>query len=274
MKVLAYAKINWALRIVRRREDGYHDLETLFQTISLHDTLTFTASESLSVICDDPSIPCDESNLVMRAARACGSPPVRIDLKKRIPAGGGLGGGSSDAAATLVALREMFGVATPLEEIAERLGSDVAFFLSGGTAYATGRGDVLTPLRSAGDIPLIVLIPTERIATAEAFRRVTDCSLPLGVERFRSMVEGGLLEFAGELLNDFEHPVFQMLPHLAFLKKRLYAAGAAWAALSGSGSCVVGAFRSASLRDHALGTFPDVQAVPAETLSAAQKIER
>ncbi len=274
MKVRAYAKINWALRIVRRREDGYHDLETLFQTISLHDTLTFATAEALSLTCDDPSIACDESNLIMRAARACGSPPVRIDLKKRIPTGGGVGGGSSDAAATLVALREMVGVATPLEGIAERLGSDVPFFLSGGTAYATGRGEVLTPLRSVEGIPLIVLIPKERMATVEAFRRVTDYSLPLGVERLRSMVEGGLLKFAGELVNDFERPVFAMIPPLAFLKKRLYAAGAAWASLSGSGSCVVGAFRSVSGRDQALGTFRDVQAVSAETIPFANEIER
>ncbi|MDP9360279.1 MAG: 4-(cytidine 5'-diphospho)-2-C-methyl-D-erythritol kinase, partial [Acidobacteriota bacterium] len=96
----AYAKINWSLRITGKRPDGFHDLETLFQTISLHDTLTFAESNHLSLTCDDPSIPMDDSNLVIRAAHALGAPPVAIELRKAIPAGGGLGGGSSDAAAT------------------------------------------------------------------------------------------------------------------------------------------------------------------------------
>src|SRR5687767_2512053 len=97
----SFAKINWALRITGKRADGFHDLETVFQTISLHDELTFTPSDRLSLTCDDPSIPVDETNLVLRAARAVGAPPVAIHLRKRIPAGGGLGGGSSNAATTL-----------------------------------------------------------------------------------------------------------------------------------------------------------------------------
>jgi len=104
MQALAHAKINWSLRITGRRVDGYHDLETLFQTISLHDTLTITPSERLTLTCDDPTIPVDDTNLVLRAAKLAAAPPVAIHLEKRIPAGGGLGGGSSDAAATLVAL--------------------------------------------------------------------------------------------------------------------------------------------------------------------------
>src|SRR3954468_15009389 len=104
MNVRAYAKINWTLRVTGRRPDGFHDLETIFQTISLHDTLTFTESDRLTLTCDDPSIPVDETNLVWRAARAIDAKPVAIHLQKRIPHGGGLGGGSSDAAATLIAL--------------------------------------------------------------------------------------------------------------------------------------------------------------------------
>src|SRR6266568_3445478 len=153
MQVLAHAKINWSLRITGRRADGYHDLETLFQTISLHDTLTITPSERLTLTCDDPTIPVDDTNLVLRAAKLAAAPPVAIHLEKRIPAGGGLGGGSSDAAATLVAL------GAPSAELALQLGSDVPFFLVGGTAYATGRGEVLTPLRRAAPIPLLLLLP-------------------------------------------------------------------------------------------------------------------
>src|ERR1041385_8472632 len=104
MRVNAYAKINWSLRITGKRSDGFHDLETLFQTISLHDTLTIAESDRFSMTCDDPSIPVDQTNLVLRPARALGAPPVAIALRKAIPAGGGLGGGSSDAAAVLMAL--------------------------------------------------------------------------------------------------------------------------------------------------------------------------
>src|SRR5436189_24271 len=113
MQIEAHAKINWALRVTARRDDGFHDLETLFQEISLHDTLTIEPAEQFSFTCDDPTIPTDERNLVIRAARALDSPPVAIHLQKRIPAGGGLGGGSSDAAATLVALSTMFSLNAP-----------------------------------------------------------------------------------------------------------------------------------------------------------------
>src|ERR1700686_421041 len=100
MQVRSFAKINWSLRVTGKRPDGFHDLETVFQSISLYDTMTFTPAERLVLTCDDPTIPIDETNLVMRAARALGSPPVAIHIVKRIPAGGGLGGGSSNAAST------------------------------------------------------------------------------------------------------------------------------------------------------------------------------
>jgi 4-diphosphocytidyl-2-C-methyl-D-erythritol kinase len=251
IRVASYAKINWSLRITGRRADGYHDLETIFQTISLHDLLTFREAARLSLTCDDPTIPWDDTNLVMRAARALGSPPVAIELRKRIPAGGGLGGGSSNAAATLVALSNMFEIERPLHDIALSLGSDVPFFLVGGTAYAIGRGEVLTPLPSRGGIALLLLLPEERVMTAEAFRMLRRFSAPAGV--------------GGEMVNDFEEPVFESLPRLRELKERLYAAGAAWAGMSGSGSTIVGAFRSAATRDAAASAFRDVRAERAET---------
>lgn len=252
IRVASHAKINWSLRVTGRRNDGYHDLETIFQTITLHDVLTFTESDRLSLTCDDPTIPTGGTNLVIRAARALGSPPVAIELQKRIPAGGGLGGGSSNAAATLTALSKMFGIAKPLHDLALSLGSDVPFFLLGGTAYATGRGEVLTPLPPLRGIPLLLLLPEERVMTAEAFRMLRRFSPPAGVR--------------GELVNDFEEPVFERLPRLRRLKERLYAGGAAWAGMSGSGSTIVGAFRSPAARDAARGAFRDVRAEPAETM--------
>ncbi|MEA2344881.1 MAG: 4-diphosphocytidyl-2-C-methyl-D-erythritol kinase [Thermoanaerobaculia bacterium] len=257
MRVNAYAKINWSLRITGKRADGFHDLETLFQTISLHDTLTFEDADHLSLTCDDPTIPVDERNLVIRAA---GDAKVAIALHKEIPAGGGLGGGSSDAAATLVTLGK------PSPEIALTLGSDVPFFLTGGTAYATGRGEILTPLPRLAGIPLLLLMPEERVSTARAFGMLRAFSPPLGIDRYRAMIEDDLLSHATELVNDFEEPIFAMLPSLRTLKTQLYEAGAAWAAMSGSGSTIVGTFRNAEDRDAARKRFTHLRAVSAETI--------
>ncbi|HEV7765125.1 MAG TPA: 4-(cytidine 5'-diphospho)-2-C-methyl-D-erythritol kinase [Thermoanaerobaculia bacterium] len=251
----SHAKINWSLRITGKRADGFHDLETVFQTISLHDELTFRESDSLSLTCDDPTIPTDDTNLVMRAARLVGAPPVAIDLRKRIPAGGGLGGGSSNAATTLLALgRDR----TDLAELALSLGSDVPFFLVGGTAYATGRGEVLTPMPSMSGIPLLLLLPEERVLTKDAFARITRYSPLLGIDAYSR----GFASFT----NDFEEPVFAMLPRLRELKARLHEAGATWASMTGSGSTIVGAFADGASRDAAAAKFSDVRVERAETI--------
>jgi 4-diphosphocytidyl-2-C-methyl-D-erythritol kinase len=266
LTVPAYAKINWSLRITGKRPDGFHDLETLFQTISLHDTLTFTESDQLSMTCDDPTVPVDERNLVLRAGRLLGAPPIAIDLHKELPSGGGLGGGSSNAASTLTTLSTMFGIDKPLAGLALMLGSDVPFFLTGGTAYATGRGEILTPMSRQTGIPLLLLMPRERVSTARAFSKLQHFSPPIGIERYRAMTDGDLLSHAAELINDFEEPIFRKLPVLQALKTRLYDAGAAWAAMTGSGSTIVGAFREAEDRDAARAQFNDVRAVVAETV--------
>jgi 4-diphosphocytidyl-2-C-methyl-D-erythritol kinase len=258
MEARAYAKINWALRVTGKRADGYHDIETLFQTISLYDTLTFRPSERLTLTCDDPTIPTDETNLVLRAARAAGVGNVAIELRKRIPTGGGLGGGSADAAAALAA----FGA----EKAALSIGSDVPFFLTGGTAYAIGRGEIITSLPRVAGVPLLLLIPEERVSTATAYSMLRRFSPPLGMERYRGMIDDDLLSHGGELVNDFEEPIFDALPGLRHLKSRLIEAGAAWAAMSGSGSTIAGAFRDAAQRDAAVRRFDDVRAEPAETI--------
>jgi 4-diphosphocytidyl-2-C-methyl-D-erythritol kinase len=244
----SYAKINWSLRITGKRADGFHDLETVFQTISLHDELTFRPAEGLSLTCDDPSIPTDDRNLVLRAARLVGATDMAIDLRKRIPAGGGLGGGSSNAATTLLALGAD---RNDLRELALSLGSDVPFFLVGGTAYATGRGEVLTPMPDRSGIPLLLVLPEERVLTKDAFARVERYSPPLGLEAYTTGFDA--------FTNDFEEPVFAMLPRLRTFKQRLYDAGAKWASMTGSGSTIVGAFESEQTRDRAAATFVDVR---------------
>ena len=256
MIVRSFAKINWSLRITGKRDDGYHELETVFQTVSLFDELAFRESDTLSLTCDDLSIPTDDTNLILRAARAVNA-TAAIDLLKRIPAGGGLGGGSSNAVATLMTLAPD---RDDLPEIALSLGSDVPFFLLGGTAYATGRGEVLTPLPPMSEIPLLLVLPEERVSTREAYARVTRYSERLGVEAYR--------EFAS-FTNDFEEPVFTLYPRLRLLKERLYAAGAKWAQMSGSGSTLVGAFESPTARDIAAGRFADVRVVRCVTTRSA-----
>ena len=256
LTIRSYAKINWSLRIIGKRADGFHDLETVFQTVSLHDDLNFRESDALSLTCDDPTIPTDETNLVLRAARAVSAKPCAIEIRKRIPAGGGLGGGSSNAAATL---RALGGDREDLPAIALTLGSDVPFFLTGGTAYATGRGEVLTPLPPMSEIPLLLVMPEERVRTRDAYARISRYSEPLGIEAHR--------EFAA-FTNDFEEPVFAMYPRLRDLKARLYEAGAKWAQMSGSGSTLVGAFESAAARSEAAAAFADVRVEKAVTTRA------
>jgi 4-diphosphocytidyl-2-C-methyl-D-erythritol kinase len=278
MQIRSHAKINWSLRVLGKRGDGFHDLETLFQTISLHDTLTIERAERMAIRSSDPTIPSDERNLVWKAARAmqlrCGAPAVTVDIEKRIPAGGGLGGGSSNAAATLRAIDVLFALRTPvdlLSEIALQLGSDVPFFLTGGTAYATGRGEKLVPLGPLAAIPLLLIVSPQRVQTGEAFALLSATprapSDPLGLERVRAMVESDLLEYRDLLVNDFEPPVFARLPRLSDLKRRLYDSGAGWAGMTGSGSTMVGAYRTASARDLALSHFPEGTAIAAQTIA-------
>src|SRR6266404_1886585 len=150
----SYAKINWNLRILGKRGDGFHEICTVFQTISLHDTLHFTANDELFLTCDDPEIPTDEGNLITEAANKLNEKfgtnfGTRIHLEKRIPSPGGLGGGSSNAAVTLIGLMRLWELEiapSDLQSIAEQLGSDVPFFLRGGTALGTGRGEQIETL--------------------------------------------------------------------------------------------------------------------------------
>jgi len=248
MQVPSYAKINWSLRIVRKREDGYHDIDTIFQTISLADTLTFERADRFALTCSDRTVPVDERNLVAKAARALGVDRVAIHIEKRIPAGGGLGGGSSNAAVTLMTLSKMFSIDAPLDRIALQLGSDVPFFLVGGRAHGTGRGEILTPLPDIDPVPLLLVMPRERVSTREAFQ---------------------LVKIGGNANNDFEEPIFAKHPRLREYKQRLLDAGATFAAMSGSGSTIFGVFADDATRDAARATFGDVRTETATTVGRA-----
>ncbi|NIS29848.1 MAG: 4-(cytidine 5'-diphospho)-2-C-methyl-D-erythritol kinase, partial [Actinobacteria bacterium] len=171
-------KINLLLRVVDRRPDGFHELDTVFQTIDLRDRLEIGPGEGLRLICDDPGIPCDESNLVLRAVRLLERDVARrplqasLVLRKSLPAQAGLGGGSSDAAGALLLGCRFWGLEPSpeeLERLAAELGADVPFFLVGGTARGTGRGDRIEALEPLPETPLILGFPPFGVSTAEVF---------------------------------------------------------------------------------------------------------
>lgn len=253
----APAKVNLGLHVLRRRADGYHDLETVFLPLGWADELRAEPSSGLALTCSDPSLPTDDGNLVVRAAQALAAhagiePDARLHLDKRVPYGAGLGSGSSDAAAALRLLTDLWALDVPeadLHALAAGLGSDVPFFLLDGPAHATGRGERLTPLLHDDGRPwacpfwLVVAVPPVHVRTAEAYGLVR----PNGSGRpdlAAAVRSGDLARWRREVGNDFEGPVVARHPEIGAALDALRRSGAGWAAMSGSGSAVVGAFES------------------------------
>jgi 4-diphosphocytidyl-2-C-methyl-D-erythritol kinase len=251
MRVRAFAKINLSLRVVGTSADGYHELRTVFQSIALHDTLTFQRTRGpFRLSCSDPACPIDDANLVWRAAdlmwRAARRPGtlggVSVRITKRIPIGSGLGGGSSDAAATLRACAALWRArVTPreLKRMAAALGADVPFFLEGGTALGTGRGDILTRLPDTPPAWVVLAVPSFGVSTKDAY----------GWWDADHRGEPG--SAAGELGNDLQNPVAARHPDIARTVAALASAGASQAAMSGSGSAVFGLFTSRAAAERA-----------------------
>ena len=256
LKRQAPAKLNLGLHVLRKRPDGFHDLETVFLRIPWADGLTARPAEQITLHCSDSSLTTDETNLVMKAAlglaEAAGvEAGAALHLDKRLPHGAGLGGGSSDAAATLGLLADFWRLDVPdetLHTLALVLGSDVPFFLGPDAAYATGRGEILTPLHDPATgavyrLPysLVVVVPPVRVSTAEAYARIH----PHDADRpdLRTLVASNdLARWRAELVNDFEKPIFEYYPQIRTVKEALLEAGAGYAAMSGSGSAVFGVF--------------------------------
>lgn len=262
--IRAPAKINLGLAVLGKRPDGYHELRTIFQAVSLCDRLRLRRRpRGVSVRC--PALPgLGEGNLAHRAAslflRESGiRGGVGIDLEKRIPAGGGLGGGSSDAAAVLVGCCRLFGVRPPPERLAAwaaALGSDVPFFIAGGTAIGAGRGELLTPLAPwPGPVAVLIYAPERGIATAEVFRAFRGGGLTRREEAFTILSArwqaGHLGRFGAALFNDLERPAFSLVPELSRVKQLLRGAGAEGVSLTGSGSCIYGLFTGAEAAERA-----------------------
>jgi 4-diphosphocytidyl-2-C-methyl-D-erythritol kinase len=286
VRLPAFAKINLRLEILGKRPDGYHELRTIFQTVSLHDDLrlrrTRAAGISLSVqgnaaLSEEPV----QKNLVYRAVQALqqelnDSGGVEIDLKKKIPAGRGLGGGSSDAAATMIAYLRLTGnklAAERLIEIGASLGADVPFFLHGGRALGIGRGDEIYPLPDIEKKSVLIVSPANiPVPTPEAYRWLNASELTKTAENpklWKFCASSWSVQGTG-LWNDFEGAVFEHYPRLHEIKRDLLRRGATEALLAGSGSAVIGVFPSPAKARRAAVGFPLDGTFVCETVSRAK----
>lgn len=280
----AHAKVNLDLRVLGTRADGYHELRTVFQSVELHDTLLCTRRDGpFTLTCATPGLPLDAHNLVWRAAaglwsalgRAGEPQDTTVAIEKEIPMETGLGGGSADAAATLLALARIWGGAplTLLREVAAGLGADVPFFLSGGTSLGLGRGEEIYPLVDLPPHWVVIVTPAFGVSTAEAYAWYDeDRAAGLREPRELQILPVPWPTRAAQMINDLEPPVVRRHPEIGALKTALREAGAVAAAMSGSGSAVFGLFRSRSAAKKALAPLSrgGARALLTRTLSRAE----
>ena len=282
--IKAHAKINLDLRVLGSRSDGFHELRTVFQALALHDVIHCIPREGpFAIDCSSAGIPLDQNNLIWRAAETLWKSlrrtgPIRdlvIRLEKQIPLQAGLGGGSADAAATLIALAKLWHVPvkpSQLTDLAAHIGSDVPFFLSGGTALGLGRGEEIYPL---ADLPrhwVVLLIPGFGVSTSEAYGWY-DAEPELSrAPREPQYVPGPWPSRAAQMINDLEAPIAAHHPEIDQMKAALKRAGAVAAAMSGSGSTVFGLFQKGrdalKAMQHLRGS--GWQAILTETLGRGQ----
>ena len=283
VRVPAFAKINLRLEILGKRPDGFHELRTVFQTISLKDELRFKTTRQLGIrlrILGDHSLSGEpiEKNLVYRAVDALRSElgiaaGVAVELRKAIPAGRGLGGGSSDAAAALIGYLRLFRKQLPRERlfaVAAGLGADVPFFLEGGRALGIGKGDEIYPLPDIAKRCCLVVSPKSiHVPTADAYRwlHAPQLTNSAGNSKLCGFCALAWSLQGGPLRNDFEEVVFQQHPRLAEIKRDLLQNGASEALLAGSGSAVFGVFPSPAKARRAAVGFPLDQTFVCETVS-------
>lgn len=263
LRLRAHAKVNLFLNVVGKREDGYHDLETVFQSIGLYDDIILyeRPNQGIIVQCDHPDVPSGSLNLAYKAAQSLndyvgGFNGVEICIEKRIPVAAGLAGGSANAAAVLIGINELFSCKIEKEtlmQIGSDLGADVPFCLLGGTAFGTGIGDILTPLKSFPSVPLVLINPGLPISTADIF---SNLHIPLTKQTkesiiIRNCVEQGNIDGIGNsLYNSLEIPVFSKYPELADLKTQLSTyVGSLGALMSGSGGTIFGLMQDSSTAD-------------------------
>lgn len=268
IRLKSYAKVNLGLEVLGKREDGYHEVRTILQTVSLHDKVTIKLQgEGIKIRSNSPWVPCNEKNLAYKAAAAllkrskskCGA---KITIKKNIPIGAGLGGGSSNGAAALLGLNRLLDLRLSyeeLEELGREIGVDVPFFLKGGTALACGRGDKLRFFQRTPCFWGLIVFPNFSVSTSWAYENL---ELPMkpssNIEKLVEAAEqGDLKEIAANLQNRFETIIFQKYPLLESMKKALKAKGALGGSLCGSGSSLFGIFEDKETAERALFYFSD-----------------
>lgn len=263
----AHAKLNLTLDILRRRSDGYHDLAMVMQSVSLHDDVSVTLTDGDGISCRCGDIPGDESNLAVKAARAffaetgTAAHGLDIEIVKRIPAQAGMAGGSTDAAATLKALRTLLKpevTDADLERIALLVGSDVPYCVRGGTALAEGRGERLTTLPDAPRFHAVLVQPDFAISTPMLFSRVRVDALrerPDTAGMLAALRDGDAMGVAARVRNVFEEVLPEECAEIFTIKSRLLALGADAAAMTGSGSVVFGLFRDKAAAQAAYGAL-------------------
>ncbi len=250
MIVYPNAKINIGLRVLSRREDGYHNLETIFYPIQLSDTLEITKTDTAEITFEQAGIPVDcapEDNLIFRTAKALLSHTneggIHIRFTKNVPFGAGLGGGSSDAAHTALVVNELFNLQyTPSElcEYVSKLGADCPFFILNTPCLATGIGDILTPIPfTLAGYSLVLIKPDIHVSTKVAYAGVIPTSPN---DSLIDLIQLPIEQWRDHIANDFERSVFAQFPAIAAIKKQLYDLGAVYASMSGSGSSVFGIF--------------------------------
>jgi 4-diphosphocytidyl-2-C-methyl-D-erythritol kinase len=272
LTIPSFAKLNLILRVLDRRTDGFHTLSTLFQSIDLHDELTFrfipAGSFSVNIDMQGFHVPADQSNLIYKACQQFHSAHplsarLEISVRKRIPVESGLGGGSSNAAATLIALSRFYGWPLNLQTlhgIASAIGADVAFFLYGGSAFGFGKGDLIQTIDDLKEASVLLVIPQISCSTSVIYRKF-DASGSLTAEGKSTKIRSDLRpessrDFVSLIENDLEQVVFAQFPELDSIKNGLIERGASAAALTGSGSAIFGIFFEVEDRDRAARDFP------------------
>jgi 4-diphosphocytidyl-2-C-methyl-D-erythritol kinase len=272
VSINAFAKINLGLQILGKRHDGYHDIETILHRVDIYDVIEVRQNTSggITVQCNHPDVPADSSNLCYKAAELFYSeigekPHLSIGIEKNIPIGAGFGGGSSDAAAVLLACNMLLGYPLgkeTLRQIASRIGSDVPYFLHHGTAYATGRGDILEYFDLELPYWIVLVYPNIHIDTAWAYRAYAPNRSTKRIQ-LRSIVSDNLMRpgvWVNSLRNDFEPVVFREHSVIMRVKEALVKAGADFALMSGSGSSVFGLYQdekyAKEIADSLSNTYP------------------
>ena len=251
-------KINLGLNIVERRPDGYHNLQTIFYPVPLYDEITISegGDDDMLTLCGNPLEGDAQENLVLRAVRLLRQegfplPPLCIDLRKVIPSGAGLGGGSSDAACMVKTLTQLYDLPLgeeQMEWLVSKLGADCPFFIKSRPVYAEGIGDVFTPISlSISGWYLVLVKPEVHVSTREAYAGVRPHQPVFSLLETAKLPVG---QWADRMVNDFEESIFASHPLLAEIKEELYHQGAAYAAMSGSGSTIYGLFRSRPNCEH------------------------